>query len=338
MLDQRFALEWIQKYIYLFGGDKTQVTILGESGGGASVMFHTVAYGASNPGENALFHQVISQSPGPQVGKGNNQQLVGNSFLKTLNVSTADQARKLSTDVLMKANRQVEASTPYFSPFVDGDLIPDLPSRLYTSGRYIRNLKTLAGHNANEARLFIPPSSDSQAAFDAFVKSQFPTATAAQIAYINHTLYPPDFSGINETHPYISQNGRLSLLDADVYNLCWTVLLADTYAPNAHNYIFSVPPAYHAQDLAYTFYNGESFQHGVNVTVARALQGYIANFVLGGDPNGKGLPGFPSWDGSGSTSSGARVLNLTVDGFDVVQEPARERCAWWSQTAFAGSN
>lgn len=36
--DQRFALEWIQKNIHLFGGDRKRVTIMGGSAGAASVM------------------------------------------------------------------------------------------------------------------------------------------------------------------------------------------------------------------------------------------------------------------------------------------------------------
>ncbi|CAF9902947.1 MAG: hypothetical protein HETSPECPRED_000065 [Heterodermia speciosa] len=340
LLDQRFALKWIQKYISLFGGDHSRVTILGESGGGASVMFHTIAYGGSRPSENHLFHQAIGQSPGPQVGKGNNQQIVSNAFLAALNVSTVDEARNLPTETLMRANRKIEASTPYFGPFVDGDLIPDLPSRLYTSGRHIKNLRIMAGHNANEARLFIPPTSNSQTTFDAFLTTRFPTATAAQLDYINHTLYPPP----NPNTSYTTQNARLSILDADVYNLCWTVLLASRYAPRAYNYIFAVPPAYHAQDLAYTFYNGAGYQHDVNVTVAHVLQRAVTNFVRKGNPNGEGLPSFPAWtedveeDSQSPGSDDAKVIRLTNNGFPTAREEAVGRCGWWFGSSFAGSN
>lgn len=34
LLDQTFALQWVQSYIGLFGGNASQVTISGESAGG----------------------------------------------------------------------------------------------------------------------------------------------------------------------------------------------------------------------------------------------------------------------------------------------------------------
>lgn len=55
LLDQRFALEWVQKYISTFGGDPARVTVGGESSGAASVMYQSLAYGGRDSG---LFNNV----------------------------------------------------------------------------------------------------------------------------------------------------------------------------------------------------------------------------------------------------------------------------------------
>ena len=83
------------------------------------------------------------------------------------------------------------------------------------------------------------------------------------------------------------------------------------------------------------------------MTVAHVLQGYVANFALKGDPNGPGLPTFPTWTAplqadaaplSAAASVGSRVVNLTTTGFPIVQEAAAARCGWWFETSFVGAN
>jgi carboxylesterase type B len=61
ILDQRFALQWVQKYISRFGGNPDHVTIWGESAGGGSIMLQTLAYGGIEKGD--LFQAAIGSSP-----------------------------------------------------------------------------------------------------------------------------------------------------------------------------------------------------------------------------------------------------------------------------------
>lgn len=58
-----------------------------------------------------------------------------------------------------------------------------------------------------------------------------------------------------------------------------------------------MPLGLHEVDLAYTLFDGDTSTSDegapVNVTVAETLQGYLVNFAMWENPNGKGLPGFP---------------------------------------------
>jgi len=60
MKDQVMALRWVQKNIIHFNGDPSQVTIFGESAGGASTGFHMLS-----PMSKGLFHKAILQSGSP---------------------------------------------------------------------------------------------------------------------------------------------------------------------------------------------------------------------------------------------------------------------------------
>jgi carboxylesterase type B len=61
LIDQNFALKWVQANIGKFGGDPSKVTIAGESSGAASVLYQAMAYGGKQK-EN-LFNNVITASP-----------------------------------------------------------------------------------------------------------------------------------------------------------------------------------------------------------------------------------------------------------------------------------
>lgn len=151
--DQRFALEWIQKHIHLFGGDRDRVTVFGESAGGGSVMHQITAYGGKKG--PVPFAQALPQSPGwlPVVSN-QQQEQVFKGFLDYANVSSLAEARELSSEQVIVANALQVAGAPYgsfvYGPTVDGDFVPTLPGVALLHGQYPKDLKIMVGHNADE--------------------------------------------------------------------------------------------------------------------------------------------------------------------------------------------
>ena len=59
--DQRLALLWVREHISVFGGDPSNVTLMGESAGAMAAMLHLVA-----PPSAGLFHKVVALSGTPR--------------------------------------------------------------------------------------------------------------------------------------------------------------------------------------------------------------------------------------------------------------------------------
>ena len=170
--------------------------------------------------------------------------------------------------------------------------------------------------------LFTPQNDTTDASYDEFLKITFPYSPQSALDHISQVLYPPVYDG---TYDYTTPLGRLTLTVAEQHVVCNPYFLARAYDNTTHNYIFSVPPALHAEDLSYSFYNGLANQEPpTNTVVGEDLNGYITHFALSGDPNSPGRPPFPEY-GTMSTA-----LNLTDHGLVPVKDPtANARCDWW---------
>ena len=278
------------------------------------------------------FQQAIVQSPGFQTSPSVSlQEAIYHSFLATAGVSTLEEARDLSTKALQLANyKLVGNSSPYgtstFNPVVDGAFAPALPGQLLLHGGYDKTLKIMAGHNLDEGLESMDPFAQNETVFEADLRVYFPTITDETVEYISHTLYPPVFDG---SAGYTTPTGRSDLFVSEDFFTCNTNYLARASNNSSFNYIFSVPPSLHGDDILYTYYNGPN--HGVkNNTLAVIMQRYFTNFVMTGNPNAQGLPTFPTY------GTNATVLNLNLTKIaPMADNVANDRCLWWQKGLYA---
>lgn len=143
VLDMRAALEWVKENIGSFGGDAKNVTIFGQSGGGAKV--NTLM---AMPSAKGLFSKAINQSGSfraNMLDKATTQSITA-EVLKALNIPAAkvDSLQSIPYPVLASAGKKALANIAAqmkaagkpvvgfglsWGPSVDGDLLPYQCSR-----------------------------------------------------------------------------------------------------------------------------------------------------------------------------------------------------------------
>lgn len=128
ILDLVAALRWVHTHIAEFGGDPANVTIFGQSGGGAKVSTLLAM-----PQTRGLFHRAIVQSgshlDGLSLDEAHASAL---AFLKAADIPVTDLARlqKLPFEQLLAVHRKLMSAPgarPNFSPVVDGRFLPRAP-------------------------------------------------------------------------------------------------------------------------------------------------------------------------------------------------------------------
>jgi para-nitrobenzyl esterase len=128
VLDLVAALRWIHVNIAEFGGDPENVTIFGQSGGGAKVSTLMAM-----PQTRGLFHRAIVQS-GSQLDGLSPDEATANAlaFLKAADMAPADLSRlqKLTYEQLLAALTKLARAPggmPAFSPVIDGKFLSRAP-------------------------------------------------------------------------------------------------------------------------------------------------------------------------------------------------------------------
>nr|WP_321450831.1 carboxylesterase family protein [uncultured Carboxylicivirga sp.] len=300
MMDVVAALQWVNKNISNFGGDPSNVTIFGQSGGGGKVA--TMLY---TPSAKGLFNKAIMQSgvAGKFTTK-EDAQKVGLAILDELGLkkSEVDKLKDIPHAELLAAGNRAIAKTQKsgfgrlgWAPVCDGEFIPLQPGS-EGAEELSKNIPLIIGSNQVEFGSFGGPDllQADEAAIVEYLKGRYGDKTEAYInafkkAYPN-TKMPSDMKDVDVMfRPMLLQfaNIKSAVTDgAPVYNYVfkWN-------APHLNGMLKSS----HCMEIAFVFNNierTEEYNGGTPEAYALAtkLSKTWATFAHTGNPNNESMP------------------------------------------------
>ena len=349
LADQVFALKWVKANIAAFGGDPGNVTLFGESAGGASVAALMVS-----PLAAGLFHRAILQSGShiarlrllnkPRPGFAGTKPLesmeeLGLQFAQRLGVpETGDVAAALRAkpiDEVLKAIRPMAKMSGELTVdhiCIDGYVLQEPIEKVFAAGRHI-NVPCITGDVADEGTLFAKKMAiDTVDKYQAFMKERFGDQSAAAMAVF------PGADDAGATKAIID-------LCSDVYFRGTRATLRQMAPTQKNVYMYYFPHTspvmlkgglgvHHGAEIPYFFGNVKDEKKFTDAdrALSRQIVGYLTRFARTGDPNGTGAPEWPAYttteerylEMDGACATGEHLHKKTLDGLDALDATIKD--------------
>jgi para-nitrobenzyl esterase len=336
--DQIAALQWIQRNIASFSGDPGNVTLFGESSGGASIRALLVAKQA-----RGLFHKVIIESgdTGPVVSVAKAKGMT-TRYLGILGVRSVAQLQALPVDTLLKAQQQLFDAPDVHATF---GLIDD--GSLF-NGTVIENVEKdpstavpmLIGSNTEELRYFI-------AMVGSPIDQQKPQILSRNVeSFLAFKRAGLDGEGARVVERYRRDAPSDALaaetLLSDALLRIPSIRLAEQNSPRAPTYFYSFAyrspirgpsgleyGAMHGIELPFVFHvttPGADAYVGPRGTWEHLADQVVAawsSFARTGNPNNDLLPPWPAYD-----AASRMTMELNIRSHVALDPMREERLAW----------
>ncbi|XP_025743751.1 bile salt-activated lipase isoform X1 [Callorhinus ursinus] len=360
--DQHMAIAWVKRNIAAFGGDPNNISIFGESAGGASVSLQTLS-----PYNKGLIRRAISQS-GVAVCSWaiqKNPLFWAKRIAEKVGCPLDDTARMAKclkiTDprALTLAYKMPLAGMEYpalhylgFLPVVDGDFIPDDPIKLYANAAdidYIAGVNNMDGHIFASVDMPAINKNKAEVTEEDFYKlvSGLTITKGLRGANATFDIYTKPWA-----HDTSQETRKKTVVDleTDILFLVPTQFAVAQHRANAksaktYSYMFSHPsrmPIYpkwvgadHADDIQYVF--GKPFATPLGYrtqdrTVSKAMIAYWTNFARTGDPN-MGHSAVPThWDPYTVESGNYLEITKKMDRNSMKQHLRTNYMQFWTLT------